>query len=672
MVIVKPLHRRQAFLLCAPLLALSVAHAATKWQQPTQEELTMTSQPEVPGASAVILFRDETVDDSNGTWSYYYRIKILNQSGRDHYSNISIEYPTQSANLYYDISSIAARTIHADGTIVPFTGKPFDRIVERSSAQATREKVFTLPDVQIGSILEYRYSIELRPDVATMNLFSGQFIPTFYAQTELFARKVSFLWHTNQQRISLTSSLPGGSSAVKIKQVDSYLNYSDCSIHLENVMPVAEESHMLPSSSLAEKVVFYTGLSESIHNPQDFWNQMGKDWSTVIDDFIGPRSTLSDAAATITAGASTPEDKLRKLYAAVQQMQNTNFLRELSAQEEKVTGIFAPKSALDVLNQKRGDDLQLTILFVGLARAAGFKAYIMAVTNRDISRFEPQLITLNQLNDDIAIVELNGKDLALDPAEPFCPFGQLLWTHSDAGGLRQTATGVAIAVSPIPDIKNSETRRVANLTIDPSGHESGSVDIAFFGVPALRYRQKSLLDDEVALHQDLEDYLRNHMPKGTDVVLRSIDNPRDADKPLIVHFQVSGPLGNVTGKSSLIPAQLFQFNEAAMFPNPTRTLSIEFSYPEIMHDTVRLQYPPTWQLAAAPAEETDALAGFIGCSYHVQFAPGAIILRRAYILNADSVAASRYTELRNFDDKIASKDHEMILLHTQPLHAPAL
>ena len=139
----------------------------------------MTSQSQVPGASALVLFREEIVDDYKGNWTYYYRIKILNQAGRDHYSNISIQYPTQSADLYYDISSIAARTIHPDGTIDPFTGRPFDRIVERSSAQTTREKVFTLPDVQISNILEYRYSIELRLDVATTNLTSRQFIPTF-------------------------------------------------------------------------------------------------------------------------------------------------------------------------------------------------------------------------------------------------------------------------------------------------------------------------------------------------------------------------------------------------------------------------------------------------------------------------------------------------------------
>jgi hypothetical protein len=39
------------------LLLPAIPAMAADWQKPTQEELTMTSQPEVPGADAVILFR---------------------------------------------------------------------------------------------------------------------------------------------------------------------------------------------------------------------------------------------------------------------------------------------------------------------------------------------------------------------------------------------------------------------------------------------------------------------------------------------------------------------------------------------------------------------------------------------------------------------------------------
>jgi hypothetical protein len=658
---------RHAWLCCASLLVFPAAHAATKWHDPTPEELSMTSQPEVPGASAVILSREETVDDEDGTWTYSFRIKILNQAGRDKYSNISIVYPRQAGDISYAITRIAARTIHADGAIVPFTGKPFDHMVARSSEETSRQKVLALPDVQVGSILEYRYSIQISSVMYGYGIITRTFVPTFYSQTELFARKVSFFWHSDQGHIGFTSSLPSAGSEVKTKQSELFWDYS---INLENVMPVADEPYMPPTSSLAQKIVFYPHLSDSIHNADDFWNETGKGWSKDIDDFIGRTSKLDDAVATITAGASTPEEKLRKLYAAVQQMRNTHFFRELSAKEEKVTGISQPKSALDILNQKRGGDLQLTILFVGLARAAGFKAYIMAVTNRDISRFQPQLLTLQQLDDDIAIVELNGNEIALDPAEPLCPFGQLLWSHSHAGGLRQTATGIALITSPMGNFKDSETRRVADLTIDRSGNESGSVDLGFVGVRALRYRQNTLLDDETSLHQDLEDYLRSHMPKGTDVTLKSIDNLHDEEKPLLVHFHVSGPLGNFTGKSSFVPAQLFQVNETAVFPDPKRALPIEFSYPEMMHDAVRLQYPPTWQLEAAPTDETDSIPGLIGYDSRAKIAPNAIVLRRSYLLNADSLAPARYPELRNYDDKVTTKDHEMILFHIQPTPTP--
>jgi len=652
---------RHVLLFCIALLVVASAHAATKWQDPTPEELSMTSQPQVPGTAAVLLYREEIVDDDNGTWSYYSRIKILTQAGRDRYSDISIEYPSQGSDDNFNITSVAGRTIHPDGTVIPFPGKPYDRLVEKSSSETTREKVLALPDVQVGSIIEYRYTMHLADTVS----FARTFIPTFYAQTNSFARAEHFQWHTNQSQIHLTSSLPGGVSAIKIKQGEE----QTYTIDLANVLPVPDEPEMPPLSSLVQKVVFYTDLPDTIRNAQDFWDRYGTFWSRDIDEFIGPPSKLAAAAAEITAGASTPEDKLRKLYAAVQQMENTNFSRERSARENKVIGVSDPKSARDVLQQKRGDDIQLTLLFVGLARAIGMKAYIMAVANRDISHFESQLMTFQQLNDDVAIVELNNQEILLDPAEPLCPFGQLLWTHALAGGLRQTATGVALARSPLPAAKDSETRRVANLILDDTGHESGTVDMCFQGAPALRWRQNTLLGDEAALHQDLEKYLLDLITKGSDVALTSVENLHDANKPLVVHFKVSGPLANFTGKSSFVPAQFFEVNDTPLFPAATRTLPIEFSYPESFHDAVWIKFPASWQIDTAPPAETDIVPKTIGCDYRVQISPTAIILRRDFVLGSINLEPSRYSDLRSFYEKVVTRDHASVLFHIHPTPA---
>jgi len=75
-------------LLCASLFTLLLSLAAPlaradQWTTPTAEELSMTSQPEAPGAAAVYLYREETTEDSNHMFSIYARIKVLTEKGKE-------------------------------------------------------------------------------------------------------------------------------------------------------------------------------------------------------------------------------------------------------------------------------------------------------------------------------------------------------------------------------------------------------------------------------------------------------------------------------------------------------------------------------------------------------------------------------------------------------------
>jgi len=55
----------------------------TQWTQPTAEELSMTAQPQVPGAAAVYLYREETMDDLLHMSSIYVRLKVLTEAGKE-------------------------------------------------------------------------------------------------------------------------------------------------------------------------------------------------------------------------------------------------------------------------------------------------------------------------------------------------------------------------------------------------------------------------------------------------------------------------------------------------------------------------------------------------------------------------------------------------------------
>ncbi len=79
-----------------PLLALIVlplvpSLRAQAWLPIAPDELSMTSIPEVPGATAVVLYKEETTDDALRAFSYYTRVKVLTEGGKD-FANIELPF----------------------------------------------------------------------------------------------------------------------------------------------------------------------------------------------------------------------------------------------------------------------------------------------------------------------------------------------------------------------------------------------------------------------------------------------------------------------------------------------------------------------------------------------------------------------------------------------------
>ena len=91
----------------------------------------MTSIPEVPGAAAVYLNREETTEDKLHAWSVYVRLKVLTEKGKD-YANVELNYAHGREGAGYTVGDIAGRTIHPDGTVIPFIGKPYEKLIEKN------------------------------------------------------------------------------------------------------------------------------------------------------------------------------------------------------------------------------------------------------------------------------------------------------------------------------------------------------------------------------------------------------------------------------------------------------------------------------------------------------------------------------------------------------------
>ena len=146
-------------LLSALFLSRRPAARADQWTAPTPEELSMTSQPEVPGAAAVYLFREETTDDKLHMFSIYVRLKVLTERGKE-YGNVELQLLPRARRRW-----LHRRRYRRAAPFTPTEpssrspASPTRSSSRRPRASRSWPKVFTMPDVEVGSIIEYRYKL---------------------------------------------------------------------------------------------------------------------------------------------------------------------------------------------------------------------------------------------------------------------------------------------------------------------------------------------------------------------------------------------------------------------------------------------------------------------------------------------------------------------------------
>jgi Domain of Unknown Function with PDB structure (DUF3857) len=655
------------FLPVLSVLAIVSALHAQQWTPPTPEELKMTSQPEVPGAAAVYLYKEESTEDKNHVWSKYVRLKVLTEAGKE-YANVELRQYDFAENGGYTVAGIAGRTIHPDGTIIPFNGKPFEKLIEKGSGFKEMSKVFTLPDVQVGSIIEYRY--QLRYDD------NWYISPSWIVQTDLFTRNAHYLWKpTNRELVSkgehgeqLTSSvawmpiLPTGTQVKQSRLPPSSDNPEGqltLELSIQNVPPAPDEEFMPPIRSLTYRVLFYYSAYRS---SEEYWKNEGKGWSKTTDKFIGPGSKVKDAVKDLALPSDTPDQKLRKFYAAVMKLDNTNLSGARSSAEEKAQGLGPAKSTDDIWERKRGFDDEIAELFIGMARAAGFKAYAMRVTDRDSSVFVPGYLSFGQLSDTIAIVVVDGKEQFFDPGQRYCAYGHLAWKHTMTQGIRQNDSGAVLGETPAEPITASRTQRVANLNLDQHSEVTGTVKMTWTGDPALNWRHAYLKGDATSLNRDLRTSMEAMMPNGMDIKVQSIDNLEDYEKPLQINYTVKGPIGSPTGKRLLPPGDLFEANSKPTFPHAKRETNVFFSYSHVVLDALRINFPATFSLESSPASEQLLYQKFAQYVLKTETTPTSVTIRREFDLGNLFYKIAEYPDLHAFYNKFETKDQEPIVL----------
>jgi len=650
---------------------VSPAILFAQFQPPTPEELKMTADPKATGAAAVYLNVEEIDNDPMHYQSYYARIKVLSEKGKE-LATVEIPYLFSGTT----VTDIKARTIHSDGTVIPLVGKPADLLIAKKTTKTgdnmqVNQKVFTLPSVEVGSILEYRYEVRYNDD-----RYSS---PSWEIQKPYFVHKAHYVFTPFKAFLpgiqNLTSSYlldehgrpvnsliwwPRLPSGVSVK-TDASGHYS---VEVADVPPSPDEEWMPPIQSLLYKVIFYY---MSATGAKDFWVSEAKLWSKDVNRFAEPSKSIRDAANGLIAPADSDLDKAKKLYKAVQALDNTDYSRQKSQAEMKQLKLKAAKRAEDTWAQKSGSSEDIALLYLAMLRAAGLTAYPFKVVARDRGIFDISYLTLDQLDDTLVVLSTGEKEIVLDPGEKMCPFQTVNWRHSSAGGIRESATGPAAQTSPMEAYPENKTTRIGEVALDAHGAVTANFRIVMTGQEALRWRQAALRNDKDEVNKQFDEWLRSMVPDGIEAHIDSFTGLDDPYSNLIAFVKAQGILGTATSKRLLLPGFFFETRGAHPFVAlEKRQEAVDMQYGSLITDQITYRLPEGFTVEGAPQDAKIAWPGHAILTDKTVATPGQVAIARQLARAFTLAKPEEYQDLRGFYQKVAAADQQQLVLAAAP------
>jgi hypothetical protein len=652
------------FLALAVCLTIPLFGFAQKedWLPITPQDLQIKEVPGNPGASAIQLYFADYIDDDQQTEFFYHRIKILNDKGKQ-YADVEIEILPDSS-----VTDLKARTIHPDGSIVDFNGKPFQKTLIKGRGIKILADTFTMPDVTPGSIVEYKYKMSWPGMIVTDNYW--------LVQSNLYTLKESMRMKAYSGR------LEGFENGFQVSLIAVHMppnlkpqrKGASFELDAENIPALDDEGYMPPEDDYKPQVHFFY-LDPQMTNPDKFWEEVGKKWYDDAEHFMGSRKEIADAASQAIGAETAPEKKLRALYARAQKVRNLSYERERSKIEVKKEKIKDNQNVADVLARDYGWRNEITRLFVALARAAGFDASILRVSDRKVHVFNRGVLSRRQMDAEIALVKVNGQDLYLDPGVRFCPYGLQQWSHTSTMALKLDKKGGSFGLTPSAGYASAATRRTAVATLDAAGTLKGEITVEFKDQEALQRRLDAIDTDETGRSRDIEAEVREWLPSGASVKLTSTQGWDGTDAPLVAHFSLEFPAyASTAGKRLLVPAYLFQAKQGDAFKHAERKYPVYFPYAFSEFDNVTINLPQGYTPESVPPKQDASLetipkkqeapAKVALYQSMGQFDGAHLVTQRALLFNGVYIPLEMYPNTKTFFNKVQAGDEQQAVLQS--------
>jgi hypothetical protein len=640
-------------LVCLGLLLPAAVSAGDEWRPVTPEDLASKTPVVEKDADAEAIFWEVRIDDSlpdELSLKNYIRVKIFTERGKESQSKIDIQYVGDTR-----VKDIAARVIKADGTIVELKKEDiFERTIAKASGVKVKAKSFALSGVEPGSVIEYRWR-DVHPG-GSANHLRLQF------QRDIPLQSVSYFLKPFMGMRYLPFRM-GETRFVKDK--DGFSRFT-----MTNMPAFHEEPRMPPEDEVRSWVFLYYSEDPKTEIAK-YWQEIGKAYFENTKDGMKVNDEVKAAIPGIVGDATTPEEKLRRIYDFCRvKIKNLDDDASGMSEDEKKK-IKENKSPGDTLKKGQGTGSNIDMLFAALAKAAGFDARLAVSGNRDDLPFERGLANTSFLQASFIAVRVGEEWQYFSPAEMYTPFGMLGWREDSQETLITDAKEAIWTKPSTAPPEKSRAKRTATLRLLEDGTLEGDVSVEYTG--HLAYDHKEYDDDDSPAQR--EETLRNSVKdrmSTAEVTDIKIENITDPIKPIIYTYRIRVPgYAQRTGKRIFLQPGFFEHGRAALFSGSERRHPIYFHYPWSEEDSITIELPAGFTLdnADAPAPFNAGATSEYKPTIGVTKDGHTMVYKRTFFFGGGGsifFPVETYTSLKKYFDIVHTSDNHTVTLKQAP------
>ncbi|MBP6002170.1 MAG: DUF3857 domain-containing protein [Pyrinomonadaceae bacterium] len=543
------------------------------WRPVTNPELQMKVGKIDPAADAEIIFWDMKIDDSSRyeiVNEYYVRVKVFTDRGVQQFSTIDLAFSGSSV-----VKDVQARVINPDGTIRLIRNADIlTRKISEEAGKKKKAKYFTVTDLGVGSIVEYRYKY-VRQGKLKYARAQLQFNEPVH---EVKVRIIPFQ-DSEMAANSFNTTVP-----MQRERDKSY------TITQSNVPAFVTEPMMPPRDEVLRWVhVQYRNARRS--DKTTYWYEFSKLYFDYGNEILKVNDELRTKAASIVAGASSVEDKVKRIYDFCRtNIKNVTGDETATAAEIKIAEKF--RTPAKVLASGVGDGGDVNLLFAALVRAAGLDARYFLIGDRNEHFFNSDITDFDLMLGEFAItVNINGSWRIFSPGLRYFPFGSIGWWVEGQTGLVSDNNQLIWVRPVISEPEQSNTKRTGRFTLDMDGTLEGSVVVEYTGHSG-RSMKYSYDEDTVAGREESLRATIQQTIKPAEISSLRVENATDPDKPFTVRYNIRFPnYAQRLGARFLFQPGYFEYGSKPVFTSAERRYEVYFKTPWSEDDDIEIVIP---------------------------------------------------------------------------------